>query len=240
TIYNKLIEAGVDGITLGDHAFKKQQIVGTLEQQANIIRPANISAKAAGRAWMKLHVERPTGGPGVDLFVFTLLGRVNVPMKSDDPFAAADRLLAELPAVNPLVLVEVHAEATGEKVALGWYLNRRVVGVVGTHTHVATADARILPGDVEGGEVGPGGTFPAMGAATGYISDVGMCGPHDSVLGRRVDRILKHMTTGMHAAFDVAEGNVQLNGVVIEIDEGGRGCTAIERFTSIPEPSRNS
>jgi len=216
-IYRKLCDAGVDGITLGDHVFKKQQIVSTLESCDNIIRPANMSSKASGKRWMRLTVQRDNE-PAVEIYILLLLGRLFMTLPANDPFDVADQLLGELPANDPIVLVEMHAEATSEKVAMGWHLNGKVAAVIGSHTHVATADARVLPGDVPGG--GSGGT--------GYITDMGMCGPHDSVLGRRVDRVLKHMTTGMHAAFDVAEGNVQINGVLLEIDERRRCCMHIE------------
>lgn len=216
-IYHKLNDAGVDGITLGDHVFKKQQIVSILESRDNIVRPANMSARASGKRWMRLTIQRDHA-PAVDVYILLLLGRLFMTLPANDPFDAADQLLGELPATNPIVIVEMHAEATSEKVAMGWHLNGRVAAVVGSHTHVATADARVLPADVPGGG----------GGGTGYITDVGMCGPHDSVLGRRVDRVLKHMTTGMHAAFDVAEGNVQINGVLLEIDERRRCCTHIE------------
>jgi 2',3'-cyclic-nucleotide 2'-phosphodiesterase len=207
--YTKLSDAGIDAFTLGDHVYKRAQIVRTLETQANIIRPANLPAGAKGRRWMQLTVPRL---PGVSLFVTTVLGRIFINLPANDPFATIDSVLAELPAVDPLVLVEVHAEATSEKQAMGWYLDGRVAAVVGTHTHVATADARILP------------------HGTGYITDLGMTGPQESVLGRRIDRVLAHMTTSMPAPFDVAEGDPRVCGVFLEIDPTSRRTTHIERI----------
>jgi hypothetical protein len=148
-------------------------------------------------------------------------------------------VLAELPEPNPIVIVEVHAEATSEKVAMGWYFNGKVAAVLGTHTHIPTADARVLPGHLperEGGAVRRSGAGGVGGTA--YITDLGMCGPVDSVLGRRVDRVLKHMTTNMHSPFDVAEGNPQVQGVFLEIDEQSRRATRIEQVIVAADESQ--
>lgn len=212
-LYRKLCDAGVDGMTLGDHVFRKAQIVSTLEQEANIIRPANLPAGAKGKRWMKL---QPAGAGMPAVYVVTVLGRLFMSTLSNDPFAAVAEVIASLPEANPIVLVEIHAEATSEKQAMGWFMLGRAVAVVGTHTHVATADARILARD---------GKF-----GTAYISDLGMCGPHESVLGRNVDRVLQHMTTNMPAPFDVAERDNRVNGVVIDIDTDSRRATSIERL----------
>ena len=224
-LYKKLCSRGIDAITLGDHVYKKKQIVQTLQTEPNIIRPANLSAGASGKRWMCVQAKPREDGatPGPNVYVITVLGRIFMGMPANDPFATVDRLLEELPERNPIVIVEIHAEATSEKIAMGWHLNGRVTAVVGTHTHTPTADARILPGQVDGTGspgVGPGGTA--------FISDLGMTGPHDSVLGRRADRVVAHMTTNMPFPFDVAEGNPRVQGVVIDIDEKSRRATAIE------------
>ncbi len=228
-LYRRLCDAGVDAITLGDHTFKKSQIVSVLEREANIIRPANLSVQAAGRAWMRLRVPGDGSGDDVDVYVFTVLGRLFMQLPANDPFATADAILAQLPDPAPLALVEVHAEATSEKVAMGWHLNGRVAAVFGTHTHVPTADARVLPAGVPG---------PDAAGGTAYVTDLGMCGPADSVLGRRADRVLKHMTTAMHAPFDVAEGNPQVHGVLIELDPATRRATRIESLHLTADTSR--
>ena len=213
--YTKLKAAGVDGITLGDHVYKKIQIVPLLETNADITRPANLPLCAKGRQWMKL---TPTPAPGQpqkrSLYVITVLGRLFIGMPADDPFAAVERILAELPDKDPIVLVEIHAEATSEKQAIGWQFNGRVAAVVGTHTHVATADARILAG----------------GFGTAYISDIGMCGPQESVLGRQIDPVLQQMTTGMYSPFEVAEGDPRVCGIYFEVDEKTRRTVAVERI----------
>jgi metallophosphoesterase (TIGR00282 family) len=214
--YRKLRAAGIDGVTLGDHVYRKAQIVQCLETEATLIRPANLPAGAVGRTWMRLQPTAQEGDPGdaslPEVFVTTLLGRVFASLPADDPFAAVDRVLSQLPVIKPILLVEVHAEATSEKQALGWYLDGRAAAVLGTHTHVATADAKILP------------------KGTAYITDLGMTGPHASVLGRRVDRVLKHMTTAMHAPFDVAEGDLRVCGVMVEINTDTRRAVRIERI----------
>jgi hypothetical protein len=209
-LYQRLCDAGVEGITLGDHVYRKAQIIPTLEREANVIRPANLPAAAKGRRWMALPLPEARGGGR--LFVFLLLGRVFLDVPVDEPFAAADALLGELPEPEPLVLVELHAEATAEKRALAYHLDGRVAAMVGTHTHVPTADAQIL----------------AKGS--GYITDIGMCGPQESVIGRQADRVVKYMSTAMPAPFDVAEGKPGVSGVVLDLDRDRRRTVQIERF----------
>lgn len=225
-IYIKLCGRGIDAITLGDHVYKKKQIVQTLETQLNIVRPANLSEGAAGKRWMCVRPKTKDGPPGdgSNVYVMIVLGRIYMSMPANDPFATVDQLLGELPERNPIVIVEVHAEATSEKVAMGWHLNGRVTAVVGTHTHTPTADARILPAQVDGigqARTGAGGTA--------YVTDLGMTGPHESVLGRRIDRVLKHMTTAMHAPFDVADGDLRVCGIAVRIDTDTRRAVDIER-----------
>jgi hypothetical protein len=206
-LFNKLRSYGIDVITLGDHIYKKQDIVPTLQNSERVVRPANLSSQAAGRTHTCV-----TTNSGISVCVFSLIGRIYMNLPADDPFAAADRILAQVPPNVRVCVCDFHAEASSEKVAMGHWLDGRVSVVFGTHTHVPTADARILPG----------------GSAT--ISDVGMCGPYDSVLGRRKDRVLKYMTTNMPIPFDVATGDVRMCGVLSEIDPDTGRALSIERI----------
>lgn len=223
-LYSKICRAGVDAVTLGDHIYRKKQIVHTLETASNITRPANLPAAAPGKPWMRLDI------PGKrSLFVVTVLGRLFMSLPADNPFTTLDTVLASLPEMDPIVLVEVHAEATSEKQALGWYLNGRVAAVVGTHTHVPTADARILPATTP--------LDPTRRPGTAYITDIGMCGPHESVIGRSIEPVVKQMATSMYASFDVPPGDPRVNGVFIEIDESTGRATAIERIEQSADPN---
>src|SRR6478672_10881894 len=205
-LFNKVRSYGVDVVTLGDHIYKKADIVPTLQGSERVVRPANLSVHAAGR-----HFTCVTTNSGVSVCVFSLLGRIYMNLPADDPFAAADRVLAAIPTNVRVCVCDFHAEATSEKVAMGHWLDGRVSLIVGTHTHIPTADAHILPG------------------GSAYITDLGMCGPYDSVLGRRKDRVLKYMTTNMPTPFDVATHDVRLSGVVAEIDETTGRAISIER-----------
>ena len=206
-LFHKVRSYGVHVVTLGDHVFKKVDIVPTMANSERLVRPANLSGQAAGRGFTTV-----TADNGVTVGVFTVLGRVFMSqLPADDPFAAADRVLASFPKSVKVIVGEIHAEATSEKVAMGHHLDGRASLVFGTHTHVPTADARILE------------------RGTAYITDLGMCGPYDSVLGRRKDRVLKFMTTNMPAPFDVAVGDVRLCGVIAEVDADTGRAVSVER-----------
>ncbi len=207
-LFHKLRSYGVDVATLGDHIYRRPDIIPTLQSSERIVRPANISAAAAGRTFTVI-----TTTSGVNVGVFSVLGRIFMNFPADDPFHASDLVLTQLASRGVKVSVcDVHAEATSEKVALGHFMDGRCSLVFGTHTHVPTADAHTLAG------------------GTAYITDVGMCGPYDSVLGRRKDRVLKYMTTSMHAPFEVATGDVRMCGVLAEIDSDTGKCVAVERI----------
>ena len=202
-LFQKLRSYGVDVVTLGDHVYKKLDIVGAMQNSERIVRPANLSTAAAGRAFTVM-----TTNAGVSVGVFCLLGRIYMNLPADDPFAAADRVLSQLPRHVRICVCDIHAEATSEKVAMGHWLDGRCSVIFGTHTHIPTADAHILPG------------------GSAYITDLGMCGPYDSVLGRRKDRVVKYMTTNMPQSFDVATGDVRLCGALAEVDlETGRAIS---------------
>lgn len=219
-LYRKIRGYGIDAITLGDHAFRDRSIVEVMQSPDEPInRPANLAGKAPGRGVIRVP-PAPERGRHRDLYVITVLGRIFVNLPADDPFAAVDRLLAQMPENRPLVIVEAHMEATSEKAALAHYLDGRVAMVVGTHTHVPTADARILP------------------AGTGFITDVGMCGPYASIIGRAPEAILRHMTTGVHVPYEVGSGDEALCGVMARIDETSGLCTSIQRVQYDADPSQ--
>jgi 2',3'-cyclic-nucleotide 2'-phosphodiesterase len=206
-LFHKIRSYGVDVVTLGDHIYRKADIIPTMQTSERVVRPANLSAEAAGRAFTVV-----TTNSGVPVAVFSVLGRIFMNLPADDPFAAADRVLGQIPRHVRVCVADIHAEASSEKVALGHWLDGRVSVIFGTHTHIPTADAKILAG------------------GSAYISDLGMCGPYDSVLGRRKDRVLKYMTTNMPAPFDVATGDVRLCGVYAEVDPETGRAVAIERI----------
>ena len=196
-IAEDLLGNGIQVLTGGNHSWDRKEILDYLPHQPRLLRPANF----------------PEGNPGSGLYagvakngskfaVLNLQGRVFLPA-IDDPFKKADAVLATVPADVAFVLVDMHAETTSEKIAMGWYLDGRVTAVVGTHTHVATADERVLSG------------------GTAYITDVGMTGPHDGVIGMDRPGIIKKFLDGLPARFEVATGDVQMNAVVIETDDSG-------------------
>ncbi len=196
-----LFNGGIDVITSGNHIWAQPDIIPQLESDAPIIRPANYPDAAPGKGVTSF------GG----LTVINLMGRTFM-YEIDDPFRAADRLLAAIPP-GSAILVDMHAEATSEKFAMGWYLDGRVSAVVGTHTHVPTADQRLLP------------------KGTAFVCDVGMCGPRDSIIGVDPAPVIRKFLTGMPARFTVAEGSpaVQFNSVLVEIDNATGRAVSIER-----------
>jgi metallophosphoesterase (TIGR00282 family) len=209
-LYRRIRGYGIDAITLGDHVFRDRDIISVLQTPDEpIARPANLSAKAPGRTFTRIP---PGPGRSKSVFVITVLGRVFMNLPADDPFATVDRLLTQLPEIDPIVVVEAHMEATAEKAALATYLDGRVALVVGSHTHVPTADARILP------------------RGTGFITDLGMCGPYASIIGRDPEQVVHHMTTSVHLPFAVGSGGEAMCGVVARIDEASRRTLAIKRI----------
>jgi len=178
-LYEQFRRLGIDACTLGDHAFREHKIVPLLDDPTKFVaRPANLSSRTPGKRVIRIPADERCPR---DLFVLTLLGRIFMGSpQANDPFECADELLAAMPERNPIVLVEAHMEATSEKAALAAHLDGRVAAVLGTHTHVPTADGRVLRG------------------GTAFQTDVGMTGPHDSIIGRRTEAVLKHFTTGVH------------------------------------------
>ena len=208
-LYQKFRQLGIDAMTLGDHVFRDQTIAALLEAPDEpIARPANLSDKAVGKTYIRL---KSVAGTERSLYVITVLGRIFFSLPANDPFETVDAILEKLPERDPLVIVEVHMEATSEKNAMAHYLDGRVSLVVGTHTHIPTADARILP------------------RGTGFITDVGMCGPYNSVIGRDVESIVKRMTTGMYVPYGMGEGLEAMCGVVARIDLDSGRTSHIQR-----------
>ena len=194
----ELLSAGVQVLTSGNHIWKKKEIYSFLDDQDSLIRPANFPAGAPGKGWCLWQHN------GLRALVINLQGRVFMPNHVDDPFRCVDEILRQHAAQSPVVIVDMHAEATSEKYAMGWYLDGRVSVVFGTHTHVQTADERILP------------------AGTAYITDVGMCGPFDSVIGMEKESVIRGFITQLPRQFEVAQDNVVLQGAIVDIDDNGR------------------
>lgn len=203
--YQELLAAGVDCITLGDHIYKRKEISGVLNSQANIVKPANFPPAAPGRTWSVVQARN-----GVGVGVFSLLGRVFM-RPVDCPWQAAERVLAELPNDVKVIVLDFHAEATSDKQLMGRYLDGRVSAVLGTHTHVPTADESILP------------------RGTAFQCDVGMTGPYESILGRRIDPVMETTLSFNPTHFDVADKDVRLCGSIVDIDPETGRATAIER-----------
>jgi hypothetical protein len=205
-IYKKLMRAGVNLITLGDHTYRKRDIIQTLETADNIVRPANFSQQAAGKdvAFYKT-------GKGPVVAVLALIGRLFM-KPADCPYTAADRLIGRIRQQADIVIVDFHAEATSEKIAMGYHLDGRVGLCFGTHTHVVTADERIMP------------------KGTAYITDIGMTGPHDSILGRGSENVLKAFRTQMPYPFEIATGDVRINGILVTIDSHSGKAEHIRRI----------
>src|SRR5262245_23602322 len=202
--YRRLREAGVDLITLGDHVYKKADIIPTLEADDRVCKPANFPPGAPGREFAIA-----TAADGTTVATFCLIGRTFM-RPVDDPFQAADRVLSKLNGLAKVIVVDLHAEATADKYLLLHYLKGRLAAAIGTHTHVPTADEQILDG-------------------TAFICDVGMTGPYASILGRNVDRVLKTAVTAIPTPFDVATDDVRLGGAIVDIDTSTGRATHIER-----------
>jgi metallophosphoesterase (TIGR00282 family) len=201
---DELFAAGADALTLGDHAWDQKEIIPYLIREPRIVRPANFAPECPGKGWSMIDLPG-----GARIAVLSLIGRVFMP-PADCPFRTADAMLQQIK--HPMVFAEIHAEATSEKIALGRHLEGRVTSLVGTHTHVQTSDETVLP------------------KGTAYLTDLGMTGPKDSVLGRDVSSVLKKFITGLPHKFEVAEDDVALEGAIITADPATGRATAIERI----------
>ena len=205
-IYKKLLRYGVNLITLGDHTYRKREIIKTLETEDNIVRPANLSEHAAGKGTA---IYKTAKGPTVG--VVALIGRLFM-KGADCPYNTIDRILPQLGKEADIIVVDFHAEATSEKIAMGYHLDGRASLCFGTHTHVVTADERILS------------------KGTAYITDIGMTGAHDSVLGRSVENVLKSFRTQMPFPFEIATGDVKISAILVTVDSNTKRAEHIERI----------
>jgi metallophosphoesterase (TIGR00282 family) len=203
--YEELLEAGVDVMTMGDHVYRKDEIFQVFDKTGDVLRAANFPPESPGPELTVV-----TARDGTKVAVFTLVGRTFM-KPIDCPFRAADRVIERIADEARVIIVDVHAEATSEKQLLGRYLDGRVSAVLGTHTHVVTADEQILK------------------HGTAYQTDVGMTGPHDSILGRRYDRVLSSTLSLVPAHFDVATGDPRLNGALLSIDRETGKAVSISR-----------
>jgi metallophosphoesterase (TIGR00282 family) len=205
-IAEDLLSQGIEVITGGNHMWDRKEIIEFLPHEPRLLRPANFPNGSPGGG---LYIGRAKNGTGYA--VVNLQGRTFM-AALDDPFRTAARELAKIPPDVKVIVVDMHAEATSEKQAMGWHLDGKVSAVIGTHTHVATADFRVLPG------------------GTAYITDVGMTGPHDSVIGMEKRGVLQRFLDAMPARFVVAEGDVQMNTVLLDVDESTGRARSIDRL----------
>ncbi|MEI6563995.1 MAG: TIGR00282 family metallophosphoesterase [bacterium] len=212
-IAGELFDAGADVLTMGDHMWDQKEIITFLETEKRIVRPANFAPGCPGRGIVT--VETPKGR----VTVINLVGRVFMP-PMDCPFRAVDALLAKEPNMGKVILVDFHAEATSEKIAMGRHLDGRVSAMVGTHTHVQTSDETIMP------------------KKTAYLTDLGMTGPKDSIIGRDYASVMNRFLTGMPSKFEIAEGNVALEGALLDVDEAtgrARKIVRVREFLDHPK-----
>jgi metallophosphoesterase (TIGR00282 family) len=205
-IAETIIKFGVDVMTSGNHIWDKKEVLEYIPRQPKLLRPANFPAGVPGRGtWVG------STRSGTAIAVVNVMGRIFM-APLDDPFAVVLREIEAARAKAKVVIVDFHAEATSEKVAMGWHLDGRVTAIFGTHTHVQTADERVLP------------------KGTAYITDVGMTGPHDSIIGVQIEAALGRFVTGMPAKFEAASGGARLNAIIITCDAASGRASAIERL----------
>jgi len=202
-----ILASGVDAITLGDHVWDQKGWEQDINGMERVCRPANLPQGVPGRDHLILEAK------GFRLAILTVLGRQHIGLKADCPFLTADRMLKELSGKSDGVFVEIHAEVTSEKQAMGWYLDGRALAVLGTHTHVPTADAGVLP------------------KGTAFMCDVGMTGPYASVIGREVEPVIGRFLDGMPRRYEVAENDVRISGALVEFDPEKKQAVKCELIT---------
>ena len=201
----EIFSSGVDAITLGDHAWGQKDFQTQIQSLSNVVRPANFPAECPGRGWCCVTL------PAARFAVINAIGRTFMQPSADCPFKTVDKILSGIPKDVPVV-VDFHAEATSEKITFAYYFDGRVSAIAGTHTHVQTSDAQFLP------------------KGTAYITDLGMCGPYISSIGRDLKPVTRRFITGMPSRFEVAAGPAVMEGAVVEIDTATRKAVSIEAF----------
>ena len=204
-----LLRAGVAVVTTGDHVWDQKEIYHYIDTEPRLLRPINYPDDTPGQGSVVLETDKGKVG------VLNVQGRTFMLPPLENPFRALDQEIAKLREETPVIFVDVHAETTSEKIAIGRYLDGRVSAVVGTHTHVQTADERIFPG------------------GTAFLCDAGMCGPSESVLGREIEPIVTRFLTSLPATFPVAKGPVALHGALVDVDEASGMALKIERFSRV-------
>lgn len=207
-----LMRAGAAVVTTGDHIWDQKEIIPYLPTEPRLLRPANYPEGTPGSGWIVLEAKR------AKVAVINLQGRVFMGQQLDNPFPLITDLVEKIRKETPIIFVDFHAEATSEKVAMGWHLDGKVSAVVGTHTHVPTADERILP------------------RGTAFLCDAGMCGPENSVIGSQVEPVLERFHTLMPTKFGVGRGRVRVNGALITVETATGKALGIERFTRYWNP----
>ena len=206
-LIREIMGYGVQIVTMGNHTWRRSELITGIDSLDNVVRPANYPPDSPGAESVIYNV-----AGGKRAAVFNLVGRVFMD-NNDCPFRAGLKLSTQLKTQTPVVILDMHAEATSEKMAMGWYLDGKVSAVLGSHTHVQTADERILP------------------QGTAYITDIGMTGPHDGIIGMKAEQVLTRFATGLPSRFEVAEKNLHLHGVMVEVDEGTGRAVGIERIS---------
>ncbi len=204
-----LLRAGAAVVTTGDHIWDQKDILGYIDTEPRLLRPINYPGQTPGQGTVVLETDKGKVG------VISVQGRTFMQPILDNPFTALEQAVARMREETPVIVVDVHAETTSEKIAVGRFLDGRVSAVIGTHTHVQTADEQIFPG------------------GTAFLCDAGMCGPVESILGREIEPIVGRFVTSMPAHFPVAKGPVALHGALIEVDPGTGKAVRIERFRRV-------
>ena len=212
-IANDLFQSGCDVLTAGDHVWKRREILDIITDNARILRPLNMPSTAPGNGSGVY-----TLASGVAVAVVVLLGRVFIDAMTDSPFLVMRDAVNTLRQKTNIIILDFHAEATSEKVAMGWFLDGKISALLGTHTHIQTADERVLP------------------KGTAYITDVGMTGPCDSVIGRNKEKVIERFLTGMPTRFELGVNDIQLHGALVDIDEANGKAKTITRIKQLYQP----